>query len=240
MGATGFVGYSHPGQSNVFWDKACHEGKWNACGTWAHNLEISCGINSANDCLTLGLIRYEGRLVPRDPLEAGKSLGRACDLGQSQGCLALVQFVLRDGGAVLRRSCDKADGASCFILGSLYHNGDGIPKDDARALTLFRQSCANGWWRGCGRLGESYLWGEGTAIDTDKAVENFEKACQGRHAASCFNVALLYRRGTGTIKDESLAKQRLRQACEFGLQSACRPGETPATDASLANRGGSE
>ncbi len=239
MAATGFVGHSHPGQSNAFWSKACQEGKWNACGTLVHNLKITCGLNSAGDCLALGLLLDEGRFVAKDPAEAGKSLGRACDLGQSQGCQTLVQFVLRDGGEVLRHSCDHADGPSCFILGSLYHNGSGIPKDDTRAIAFFRKSCADGWWRGCGRLGESYIWGEGTSVDTDKALENFEKACRGRHAPSCFNVALIYHRGVGGVKDESLAEQRLEQACEFGLPSACKAGETPAvSDASAVDRGG--
>jgi TPR repeat protein len=203
-----------------------------------HNLKITCGLNAGDDCLALGMILDGGRLAPRDPAEAGKSLGRACDLGQAKGCLALTEFVARDGGITLRRSCDEADGPSCFILGSLYHNGVGLPKDDARAMTLFRQSCADGWWRGCGRLGESYFWGEGTTVDNDKAVENFEKACKGHHAPSCFNVALIYRRGLGVIKDESLAEQRLQQACEFGLPSACRPGETPGTNSSMVDRGG--
>jgi TPR repeat protein len=139
--------------------------------------------------------------------------------------------VRSDTGNALLEACNRRDGASCFILGSLVNKGSGVPQDAGRAVSLFSQSCASGWPRGCGRLGESYLWGEGTAVDQAKAIVNFEKACRGHHAASCFNVAMMYRRGMGGVKDEALAQQRLRQACELGLRPGCvQPdGGTPST-----------
>jgi hypothetical protein len=233
--ATGFLGKNHPGGGPSFWHQACQEGRWNACKTWVRSLNINCREDLAAACFTLGEALNEGRVVPRDPAEAGKGFGRACDLGLSNGCASLVEFVRADGQDVFLRACDRRDGASCFILGSLSQKGLGVPQDAARAVTLFRQSCASGWPRGCGRLGESYLWGEGTAVDPTKAIESFEKACRGRYAASCFNVAMMYRRGIGGLKDEALAQQRFRQACVLGLGSACQQGEgspvsNPATD----------
>jgi hypothetical protein len=232
---TGFLGKTHPGADPSFWRQACGEGRWNACKTWVRSLNISCREDSAAACLTLGKALSEGQIVPRDPADAGKSFGRACDLGVSSGCTSLVEFVSADGQDVFLRACDRGDGATCFILGSLLYKGLGVPQDAARAVTLFRQSCASGWPRGCGRLGESYLWGEGTTVDPAKAIQSFEEACRGRHAASCFNVAMMYRRGIGGLKDEALAQQRFRQACLLGFRSACQPGEgppvsSPATD----------
>jgi hypothetical protein len=226
MMMTGFLGKNHPGGNPSFWRQACQEGRWNACRTWVRSLNISCRDDSAAACLTLGDALNEGSIVPRDPVEAGKSFGRACDLGFSSGCASLVQFVRADGQDVFLRSCDRGDGASCFILGSMLLKGLGVSQDAARAVTLFHQSCTSGWPRGCGRLGESYLWGEGTAVDPTKAIENFEKACRDRFAASCFNVAIMYRRGIGGAKDEALAQQRFRRACQLGLGPACQQGLT--------------
>jgi hypothetical protein len=102
-------------------------------------------------------------------------------------------------------------GSTGVCLASLYFGGQGVPRDDARAVTLFRQSCATGWWRGCGGLAECYRAGRGTAADNLQAIEYFEKACRAGIAPSCYAVATMYR----GMQDESLAQQRFRQACEF-------------------------
>jgi len=243
MMATGFLGWSHPGRDPEFWHRACQQGRLNGCREWVHAINVACRENGPSACFALGQVLNEGRLAPRDPAEAGKAFGRACDLGVAGGCLSLKAFVRADGRDALVHSCDGGDGASCFILGSLVHKGDGIPQDDGLAVALFRQSCANGWWRGCGRLGESYLWGEGTPIDPPKAIESFEKACGGGHGPSCFNVAIMYRRGMGVLKDEDLAQRRLLQACELGFSSACQPGQhpvvaTPPSHPEASGRGG--
>jgi hypothetical protein len=221
--ATGFLskGKDHPGSNPAFWQQACAEGRWNGCKTWVHTLNVSCADDVASACLMLGQVLSEGRLAPRNASEAGKSFGRACDLGLPEGCASLIDFVRADGGNALLQDCNRRDGASCFILGSLVNKGLGVPQDLGRAVSLFGQSCASGWPRGCGRLGESYLWGEGTAVDQAKAIESFEKACRGHYAASCYDVALMYHRGLGTTKSDALARQFFRQACEQGLRLAC-------------------
>jgi len=236
MMSTGFLGKSHPGRDIAFWQRACTEGRRNACQTWVHALNVECRADVAAACFTLAKVSNEGRVVPRDASEAGKGFGRACDLGIPSACASLKEFVRAEGKDVFERACDRGDGAICFILGSLYHKGDGVTQDDGRALALFRQSCASGWWRGCGRLGESYLWGEGTVVDLSKALESFEKGCGGRYAPSCFNAAMMYRRGLAGPKDEPRAHERLGQACALGLQPACQQiGNRPAVPTRVAD-----
>jgi TPR repeat protein len=148
-----------------------------------------------------------------------------------EGCVSLVKLVAANGPEVFQGICDRGDGESCFILGSLYHAGQGVRRNDAQALVLFHQSCANGWWRGCGRVAESYQSGQGTEVDPAQAIEYFEKACRAGHAASCFNVAVMYRRRN----EETLARARFTQACNFSLQYSAanaayfRPGSPQST-----------
>ena len=187
MLGTGFVGGRHPGASPEFWRRACEEGRRNACTTWVRTMNVACQHQSGRACMTLGLVLSEGRLVPRDLSDAGKDFGAACDLGIRDACLNLVALVRQEGPDMFRQPCDKGDGESCFILASLHYGGQGVPRDDARAVALFRQSCASGWWRGCGGLAECYRAGRGTAADNGQAIEYFEKACRAaalRRAAS--------------------------------------------------------
>jgi len=225
MTASGFLvkGKDHPGSTPAFWAHACQQGRGSACTTWTNILREHCQGNSPADCLTLGRVLDEGRLVPRDAAQAGVLLGRACDSGLQEGCSRLVTFMRRGGSSALATACDGGDGAGCFILGSMFSSGSGLPQNPAVAFELFQKSCDAGWWRGCGRLGVSYLNGQGTASNPSLAIANFEKGCQGKNPASCVEAAQLYQNGKLGYKLEALAQQRLRQACDMGLQAACQP-----------------
>jgi hypothetical protein len=223
MTATGFLvkGNEHPGGKPVYWAKFCAQGRAGACETWVGLLKANCAGDSRADCLTLGEVLNQGRYTPRNAVLAGVSFGRACDLGLPQGCGRLMAFMRQGGIQTLLPACDRGDGASCFILGSLFSSGKGAPKDPAIALELFQKSCESGWPRGCGRLGLSYLVGEGTAKNAQLAISNFEKGCQGRNAASCLQAAQFYQSGKTSWTD-IVARQRFQRACELGLATACQ------------------
>jgi hypothetical protein len=238
MTASGFLakGVDYPGGKVEFWQQACQEGRWKSCDTWVVALNANCEDGARDKCLEMGTLLDAGKVVKRNPEMAGVSFGRACDLGLVAACDKLVAFVRDEGGGdVLEQSCGKRNGASCFILGSLYSEGAGVPQDGRRALQLFEKSCDVGWWRGCGRLAQSYLLGQGTAPDPGMAVKDFEKGCQGGNSASCAEVAMLYNRGIGGVQDHEMAMRRLRRACDLGLLSACSPEERArAAKASMA------
>jgi TPR repeat protein len=224
MMTTGFLvkGKDHPGSHPEYWAHVCQQGRASACATWVNMLKGRCQDDSAAECAELGKVLDEGRYATRDEAQAGISFGRACDLGLKDGCAGLITFMRKGGSNALAVACDRGDGASCFLLGSLFSGGAGVPKNDALAFELFQRSCESGWWRACGRLGMSYLTGQGTTANPGLAIANFEKGCQGQNAASCLDAAQLYRGGKLGWKAEALARQRSQQACDLGLQAACQ------------------
>jgi len=230
MTFTGFLGGKHPGSDPAFWAKACDAGKAQACHVLARTLDVECQHNSANGCFTLGVLLSEGKGIPRDPINAARSFKHACDGGFESACAGLMGLVKTDGDAVLQEPCDQGDGASCFMLGSLYYGGQGVSRDFARAATLFQQSCTAGFTRGCGQLGESYLFGEGVPKDITKARQILEKACDGGYGPGCFNVGIMHRQGIETPKNEALARARFHQGCDLGDRNSCGALE-PATAA---------
>jgi len=228
MWTTGFVGGRHPGSDPQFWLQACRDGRRNACGTWIHTATLMCQYDSAGACFQLGTELSEGRIVARDPYSGGKALGRGCDLGNPYACLGLISLVQREGPEPFQQACNRKDGESCFILASLYHAGQGLPKSDTRAAELYRESCDDRWWRGCGRLAESYRRGQGVPADPAKAMENFDKACRAGQAASCATAADMYR----AVNDLASAEDRLRQACESSTRfAAAKSAYFAASDA---------
>jgi hypothetical protein len=215
MAATGFVGGRHPGADSGFWQKACLAGKKSACQTWTQTLGIACGHGSARSCIALGLLLDQGKIVPRDTLEAGKNFGRACDLGASLACRGLIDLVRRDGPSAFERKCSQKDGESCFIMASLYYTGHGVARDNVRAFSLFREACEAGWQRGCAGLAECYRAGRGTPVDSVQALAHFEKACRSGVIASCFSAASIYRERNNLV----LADERFQDGCSLRIRS---------------------
>jgi TPR repeat protein len=226
--STGFVSGRHPGESTEFWHKACDQGRWNACKTWEHALAVTCDQNAGTDCFTLGVMRQEGRLVKKNPIEAARNFDQSCDLGYPFGCASLQGLVESSGPEIFQQACDHGHGPSCYILGLQYQRGRIFPKDGARAVAMFKQACEEGWSRGCGRLGEVYFLGAGTSVDKKKALESFEKACEGGYGPACFNAGILYRRGDTGRKDDAYGLRRIQQACAMGIRAAC-PAAAPGT-----------
>jgi len=216
MMRTGFLEGHHPGSDPEFWRRACVNGQASACQSWERLMNISCYHGSGQACMVLASALMEGRVVPRDPAEAGKDLAHACELGVTNACGGLLRAVTQDQGSFFQAACEKGDGESCFLLGSLYYAGEGLPKSPDRAFQLFQKSCSAGWWRGCSGLGECYRAGAGTAVDNERALENFDKACQEGIAPSCFSASSMYR----GMNDDATAQRRLRQGCRISASFA--------------------
>jgi TPR repeat protein len=163
--------------------------------------------------MELGTALTDGVLLPRNPVEAAKAFAHACEIPVPDGCTNLQRVVEQTSGASFQSACDTGDGESCFLLGSLYMSGFGVPKDAGRAFALFQRSCSAGWRRGCFGLGESYRDGNGTAIDNARAIENFDKACRAGLVPGCFSASAMYQ----GLHDDAAAKERLRQGCELSI-----------------------
>jgi hypothetical protein len=214
MFTTGFVQGRHPGASLEFWRGHCESGQSAACVSWVRLMNISCNHGSGGACMMSGIASNEGRLIPRDLAEAGKDFAHGCELGIKDGCNALVRVVEESRGDAFQKACDTGDGESCFLLGSLYHAGRGVPQDFTRAVDLFRRSCSMGWWRGCGGLAECFRAGKGVAADDAQALGNLDRACRNGIAPSCFSAAQMYH----GRNEETTARSRLRQGCELSTR----------------------
>lgn len=221
MFATGYLGGKHPGSDPAFWQTACEAGHTKACQVLARTLDVECQHNSSGGCYQLGIMLSDGKRLPRDPMNAARSLKRACETGLENACARMVDLVKTDGDGVLLQFCDRGDGQSCFMLGSLYYGGEGVSRNLEHAANLFGQSCTEGFTRGCGQIGESYLFGEGVPRDIAKAKQILESACNAGYAPGCFNVGIMHRQGIETPKNEPLAQALFRKGCDLGDRDAC-------------------
>jgi TPR repeat protein len=106
--------------------------------------------------------------------------------------------------------------------GLAYAVGDGVERDDARALAHFELACEGGNAEGCGNLGAMLEQGRGTAADAERALHLYERACDGKVALACSNLGALYVKGERVEADTTYARQLFDWACRAGSAVGCQ------------------
>ena len=132
------------------------------------------------------------------------------------------------GGILRNLACTRGDGWSCAILGHMYLQGIGVPKDDSRALALYSrasvllsEACDAGKAKECGYLGVMYGKGIGVAEDDSLAERLLSMACDRGDSHGCAFLGRRYMTGDGEYKDYSRAVVLLAKACDAGDADGC-------------------
>ena len=69
----------------------------------------------------------------------------------------------------IRQEAEQGDAGAQFILGLMYHTGEGVPEDDREAVKWFRKAAEQGFAVAQNNLGAHYVNGEGVPEDYVKA-----------------------------------------------------------------------
>jgi Sel1 repeat len=221
MYATHFVGPEHPGHRTSFWERACSEGRRNACQNLTAIHHDQCQDGDARACVFLGDALVGGSLKSADPLMAVRSYADGCDYGDQTGCQDLASALRADTTGPLDAACRARDAASCYTLGVAHLMGLGIAADSTAAFRYYDQACALQMRRACSVLGQMNRYGVGTGTDPARAVAAYEQACNLSFLPACVSLAELVASGQGTPKNEHRARGLFRQACQMGEPSAC-------------------
>jgi TPR repeat protein len=115
-------------------------------------------------CYLMGFAFDSGRGRPVDRSKAVELYAKGCDLGNIDACKALARMRL-SGETVatadqvvraLEKACGASDAEACMYLALVYHNGDGVPRDEAQALSLLKKACELGAGQACAMLKERF------------------------------------------------------------------------------------
>ena len=85
----------------------------------------------------------------------------------------------------LNQACNQNDYESCYVLGTLYSYGDGVPQDNFVASRLIIKACEGDDPFGCNFLGIMYEKAFGVLKNDKKAYEYYQKACDNNFTDSC-------------------------------------------------------
>ena len=104
-------------------------------------------------------------------------------------------------------------------LGSMYENGDGVPKDSAAAVKWYRKAADQGNVWAQDALGTMYANGDGVAKDSVEAVWWYRKAADQGYALAQHNLGVVYENGDGVPKDETEALALYEIAAASGIDT---------------------
>lgn len=183
----------------------------------------------ATGLLVLGLLA--SALAPADHLTAAEKrpADAAPKLLSTVGPKSETWSDVRELEAAAAKGNPRAEAA----LGELLLRGDGLPRDDARALTLLEKSARAGHGPAAFRLGFLLSRGEnGAARDPARAIAYFRAAAAAGEPEAFFNLGAAHASGRGVKRDyaEALA----------WLTVAKRRGADNGTEASLRKQLGKQ
>ena len=124
--------------------------------------------------------------------------------------------------ADLVNAANRGDPAAQNQLGVKYAMGeDPVPKNDVKAVDLYRQAANQGFARAQTNLGDMYLYGRGGLPQSyGDALSWYLKASQQDWPDAQFRLAYMYEKGLGTDKDAAHAVQLYRSAADHGYAEA--------------------
>ena len=88
-----------------------------------------------------------------------------------------------------------------FMLGLMYADGEGVPKDDTEAVKWYRKAAEQGEALAQAKLGLKYDTGEGVPEDDVEAVKWYRKAAEQGNALAQSRMGSMYASGEGVPQD---------------------------------------
>jgi len=123
--------------------------------------------------------------------------------------------------SLARASAGKGSKYGQFVLGWLYHFGEGgVAQDYAAAVAQFRLAAAQGYHLAQNSLGYMYNVGYGVALDHAEALRWFKLAAAQGFGAALYNVGRCYENGRSVVADRAEAIRWYKRAAAAGWYEA--------------------
>jgi TPR repeat protein len=121
---------------------------------------------------------------------------------------------------IAKYHAERNDAAALTLLGRIYENGLGVPRDELTAAKLYRRAAQLGDTEGLFSFAVMLAAGRGIEKNTEGAAGLFEKAARTGHPEANYNLGLLFISGIGKPENPRRAAMHIRYAAEQGLAAA--------------------
>ncbi len=133
----------------------------------------------------------------------------AFDLGRYQTAFELAKI-----------ASDKGEPQAATLIGRIYQEGLGVPRDDVQAATWYRRGAEQGDINAMFAFGVMLAEGGALKKDRNGAAQMFENAAAKGHVVANYNLAMLFLMGDGKPLNPHRALAHLTYAADKGLPQA--------------------
>ena len=182
----------------------------------------------------VGLRYSNGAGVERDFVQAARWFELARAAGDASAATLLAECYLFGKGVTknetkavaLLQEASAKDPRAMDQLGTVYHKGIGVARDDREAFRLYSAAAKLNYLDSAGNLGVLYLTsdetelGKNEAARTQKAVSLFRDGAKQNNAFCMFLYARCFEAGTGVAANPTEASDWYRRAAEAGNRPA--------------------
>lgn len=105
--------------------------------------ELACEYGFGRGCSVAGMQNIRGKGITKDRKKGLHYLDKACSMGRGETCATIgtMHLLGRYGTAkdavkaisYLEKGCEMGSEMGCFNLAKMYHNGDGVQRNDPLA-----------------------------------------------------------------------------------------------------------
>jgi TPR repeat protein len=144
---------------------------------------------------------------------AQEAVGRACLERKSKPDFECAAHYLAEAAKTGRPSAQS-------LLGWMYANGAGVPRDARKASALYLEAARGNDPAAQNNLGELYEKGVGVAKNARLAAGWYRQAAEAGFGAAQFNLGRMYALGAGVDRDPAKARVWLEKASAQGIAQA--------------------
>lgn len=119
-----------------------------------------------------------------------------------------------------RRAAEASYAEAQNNLGTIFRNGEGVPKDLAQSASWYARAAENGHPGAQNNLGFLYENGLGVPRDLAAAVSWYRKAAEQGESNAQYNMGVVHASGRGVAKDDAQAVSWYRKAAAQGNSDA--------------------
>ena len=167
------------------------------------------------------------QLAPNSAPSVADLKSRA-ESGDSSAQQQLSQFLLRADSSLpdydlalsWLRTAAQSNPRAQFLLGYLYEQGHGVPRDYAKAAASYQAAALQGQASAQNNLASLIQRGLGVPVDLAKAASLYRASAQNGNSAAQYNLGTFYYRGLGVARDLSEAARWFRAAALLGHPAA--------------------
>ena len=184
-----------PEQLNRYYQAGVSSAQQGAMETARVQFTIGCERDKdARSCFSMATMLNDGIGGPADKPNAKKLFEALCGSGMIQACMKLATKENdKSGGltpqklAEFKTGCDKNDWKACNNLGAVHGRGaGGLPKDLARAKSLYTKACDGNFGPSCNNLALMSYHGEAGGKDPVTAARTLaKKSCDLKSVKGC-------------------------------------------------------